>query len=130
MGTSEHAACNQDNISKRIEALFSKHGESVEIGRTLGIFSKGWLSISDRGDFWDILYTSSKDTHSYQPLYGPALGADFLKASGERKIGPRDLTGAWKTALSLWPVRDEREAVAVFETVKGYIERAYTNSFK
>lgn len=118
----------QDNISNKIEALFGKHGEQVEVGKKLGVLSKGWLSISEREDSWHVMYTNGKDEH-YRLFSDPALGADFLKDSGERKIGPLYLKGAWKSALSMRPVIDEGQAVEVFDTVKGYIEQAHTHSF-
>lgn len=111
------------NTASQIKELFTNHGEKVQIGKAWGIFSKGWLSIKDNGDFWHVMYINGKDTH--QPLSGPALAADFLKASGERKIGPMNLTGSWKSALSMWPVKDEREATLIFEIIKNYVGQAH-----
>ena len=85
--------------------------------------SKGWLSFHDRGDHWAVFRTNGKYTH--QPLDGDALGADFLKDTGERKIGPLSLTGAWRTAFTMHPVRDEEKAVKVFNYVARMVDLAY-----
>ena len=110
------------NIVEKIKWLKEQHGESVEIGSSFYLFSKGWLNIDENDDAYHVMYTSAKDTHN--PLSGPALGVDFTKATGDRykRYG---LSGAWRSALSMWPVRDEVEAHQVYMQVRRYIKSAY-----
>ena len=117
------------NAQKIIE-LMKLFGRSVRIferKRVLGLFSvtlsRGWLWIDDAGDHWSVTFANGETVH--QPFWGPALGADFRKNDGERKIGPLDLTGAWKTAISMWPIRKEEEAVRVFSLVASRVDLAY-----
>lgn len=116
---------NAQKISKLVEQL----GDSVQIferKRVLGFIpltiSRGWLWLEDAGDHWSVTLANGKTTH--QPLGGPALGADFRKDSGERKVGPLDLTGAWKSALSMWPIKNEEEAARVFTLISHRIDLA------
>ena len=119
------------NRSEKICELKKRYNEPVQILERKevlgGLFSfnksRGWLSFEDRGDHWSVILTNDKYTH--EPLNGDALGADFLKETGERKIGPLSLTGAWRTSLTMHPVRDEEKAVQVFNYIAGMVDRAY-----
>lgn len=117
------------NTIEKIQTLFKQYGESVQIGKFLGIISKGWLSITEKECCYSVLYTSEKDAHYPLKSGGPALEIDFNKVTGERhrSLG---FTGAWKTALSMWPVYNEQEANEVYDTVKSYVDKAYNYNFK
>ena len=116
--------------AEKISRLMERFGRSVQIferKHVLGFIpitlSRGWLWIEDANDHWSVTLANGKTTH--QPLDGPALGADFRKDNGERKIGPFDLTGAWKSAISMWPIRNEKEAARVFGLITSRIDLAY-----
>lgn len=118
------------NRSQKIGKLVEKFGKSVQIferKRVLGFIpltlSRGWLWIEDTHDHWSVILANGKMTH--QPLDGHAFGADFRKDNGERKVGPLDLTGAWKTAVSMWPIRNEEEAVRVFNLISSRVDLAF-----
>ncbi len=99
-------------------------GEHHELGRDLLFFHKGWLHIEDEGNRYNVFYTSSKDTHNRGT--GPAYMVDFEKKTGDL-YARYGLTGAWKTALSLWPVDDPEEAREIFQTVAGMVDEAYNH---
>ncbi|MDO8507041.1 MAG: hypothetical protein Q7S53_00545 [bacterium] len=119
------------NDSQKIAELVKRCGKSVQIlekKRMLGFIpvthSRGWLWIDDANDHWSVTLANGKTSH--QALGSKAFAADFRKANGERKIGPSDLTGVWKSALSMWPIRDEEEAVRVFDLIVSRIDLAYS----
>jgi len=118
------------NNAQKISKLVERFGKSVQIferKRVLGLvlvtLSRGWLWIENANDHWSVTLANGKTTH--QPLGGPALGADFRKDNGECKVGPLDLTGAWKSALSMWPIRNEEEAARVFSLIASRVNLAY-----
>lgn len=117
------------NNAEKIGKLVERFGKSVQVfekKRVLGFISithhRGWLWIEDAGGHWSVTLASDKAEH--QPLNGPALCADFRKDNGERKIGPLDLIGAWKSTLSMLPIRNEEEAIRVFNLISSQIELA------
>lgn len=97
-------------------------GKHHEIGPDWFFWTKGWLAITNEDNCYSVHYTSGKDIH--QPLCGPSYIADFEKDTG-RPYERNGLTGAWKTALSLWPVNDQAEAREIFQTVAGMVDDAY-----
>ncbi len=118
------------NISQKIAELHRRLGKHVKVWhhkKLLGFipifWPGGWLSIDEEENSWSVMLTSNKHTH--HPFLGSALGADFQKSDGERKIGPGNLTGAWFTILSMWPAKNEDEAVRIFNTVASKINAAY-----
>ena len=102
----------------KIQALLLGRGKLVEVGRSFGVFSKGWLTIKDNGESLRVIYTNGKNSCTY------ALGADFVKATGQRKV-ENGLLGAWESAISIWPVRDEERAVEVFNIVESHVDAAF-----
>lgn len=118
------------NTSDLIEDLYNTCGNQAEIAKKFWLFSigKGWLHLTDEGDYWFVLYTSDKDTHHI--LNGPALGADFEKTTGERKIRCSGLTGAWESAINMWPVKDEEKAEQIFNIVRRYVHQAHQYNCK
>jgi hypothetical protein len=113
------------NTVDKIQALLDNKGTSVEIGRSFFSGSKGWLAIEDKGDYFSIMYTSDKDTHS--PLAGPALMLDLDKETGTRRQAA-GLSGAWRSALSMWPVRDAGEIESVQKKMTALIDAAYEHN--
>lgn len=84
--------------------------------------SHGWLWIEKHGDYWNVALANGQGSHN--PLWGSAYSVDILVRTGARRkhLG---LTGAWKSAMTTWPVRDEYEARRVWDVVVSCIEQAY-----
>ena len=110
------------NLSQKIQTLFNAHGETVQIGKRFGLFSRGWLWIEDNGDSWHIDVANGRTSHD--PLGGSVYGIDVRKDTGERLKKP-GLTGAWESAISMWPVRDEGRAEGIYRHVATRIDRAF-----
>lgn len=115
------------NIALKISMLAEQYGKQVEVlqrKKILGLFPStlhiGWLWIEDKGTYWYVTFASGKDCHN--TLNGPAIGADFLKESGERRVGPLGLSGAWESALSMWPIKEEAKAISVFTRISSLID--------
>jgi hypothetical protein len=113
---------------QKLETL-AKLGESHEIGKEFFFFSKGWIAIEDEDDSYFVHYTSDKDSHN-RAFGATSYAASFEKGTGDLKPGPGDLTGAWKTAISLWPVRDPAEAASVHKLMRDLVHEAYDNRVK
>ena len=84
-----------------------------------------WLTIYEYEDYWHAMVHNLESGH--QPLNGTTYGVDYLKSDGSLRDGPRYLTGAWKAALSMWPVSDEQEVQEVFDYVSRKIDKAYND---
>lgn len=110
------------NITDKLQALRDHKGAHVEIGRSFFLGSKGWLSIDDKDTHFAVMYTSDKDTHG--PLSGPAYMLEINKQTGARQE-TAGLSGAWKSALSMWPVRGADEIAQVEKIMRGHIDAAY-----
>lgn len=114
------------NISYLISDIYQRCGESARVGRFLCFFSLGWLNIEDGGDYWSVMWTSNKDYHSI--LAGrPAIVAEFRKSTGDRNTF-FGLSGAYKSAISMWPVRDKEEADRIFTEVTRHIKNAHRHN--
>ncbi len=118
------------HTAQKIEHLFNRFGETVKVRQRvllLGlipiIIGSRWLWIEEEPTYWLVYVASHKDSHNRGTR--KLIAAEFLKESGERKIGPMDHTGTWKQALSLWMVRDEAEALQIFAAVKKLAESTY-----
>ncbi len=70
------------------------------------------------------MWTTHKEHHSRIGGVKSRI-ADFMKKDGSRKIGPMHLTGAWESAISMWPVYDHEKAEQVFEWVGNMVDWAY-----
>lgn len=119
------------NISNKIEKLFNTFGESVEIGKFLFVFSKGWIHITDNKSdkTWSVMYTTHKDFHNRGA--GPSYIIDGIsKETGDIINFRSSNTGVFKSAISMWPVDDKNEAELIFEKMKIFISEAYTYNFK
>ncbi|MBI4435015.1 hypothetical protein HY635_04380 [Candidatus Uhrbacteria bacterium] len=117
------------HLGEKLAALEQRFGKHVEVFETVRICwiipftrSRGWLSIKGEEAHWAVLWTSDRDTHS--PLLGSAIGVDIRKDDGTR-YRPAGLTGAWRSAISLWPARDEGEADQIERRMRHLIELAY-----
>src|SRR5690606_22989091 len=111
------------HVGDKLTLLFNVKSNHVQIGRKhLGLTSMGWLSLHDEGEGWSVLRTTNKGGHN--PHVGPAYAVDVMKESGERKKGPLNLQGAWKSAESMTPVLDAAEAEKIYADMVKSIEQA------
>ena len=119
------------NAAEQIQWLVKYVGNHIKVRRKVPglwrIFGKwssnGWLSLDDKGDYWAVLWTSNRHVHN--PLAGSAFGVDVNKADGLRVRGSLDLTGAWKSAISMWPIRNEEDAKVVYVKLLAMINESY-----
>lgn len=120
------------NRSQKIRALYERHrGQPIQVFETEKILrgwisfekSRGWLDIQDEGNYWAVTFMNGQDGRSL--LDEPTYGADFTKDTGGRMISPPLLTGAWKTAITTWPVEEEKEANRIFDHVSRMVDLAY-----
>lgn len=80
-------------------------------------FNKGWISIDGNENKFDVMWTSSKDTHN--PLKGSAISGTFI--FGEIK-------SVYKSALTMHAVSEERDIKHWSEFLVKKIDRAYFKS--
>lgn len=80
-----------------------------------------WLWIDDDGADWFVTVASGPRSHD--ALSGPAYGCYVDKGTGELSAS-RGWTGAWRTALSMWPIRDEADARLAYGVVAAAVARA------
>lgn len=118
------------NLSDQISALHQNYGRSVPTSFWTtfcwGFFSflsaHNWLWVEDSGTYWTVYIASGKTTHC--ALFGPCYGIDVDKTTGA--LYAKDgLTGAWKTALSMWPIRNKEKAETTYKYLASKIEKAY-----
>jgi len=87
----------------------------------------GWISIEvkDDKDVFFVMWTDSKDSH-LPHISGSAYAVDIRRDTGElnNRFGQ---TGAWKSAISMWPIYDDNRAEAerIFGVMKYRIDVAY-----
>ena len=111
------------NLADKITLLFNYKGEAVQIGRKhFGLATRGWLLIKDEDLYWSVIRASSRKGNN--PDFGPAVAVDIDKLTGQRKIGPGFLTGAWKEAGSLDPVLDAAEAEVIYNDIAQSVDEA------
>ncbi len=113
-------AGKQIDIIEQLEAL-AKKGSVVKIGSTWGgLGSEGYISIEKSDDAVRVEYRSSKNHHD--PKSGPALGASFSKATGDRGA-------TWRRNVVIYDVQGP-EADKIAEQVRLYVKRAYAYNCK
>ncbi len=116
---------------EKLEALAARgrSAPAISRGTVLGFIPRkrhhGWVSAEDRGDHWFVLWTNREDAHSRiggQKCYA----ADFRKDNALPYTRSPDWTGAWESAIRLWPVyEDEREkAEWVFRFIRERVDFA------
>lgn len=118
----------ESKLSQTISELQKKHGDSIPIRKStkhfFGLVTKTttetWLWISDEGSHWNVTAASSKSHHNARS--GPAYAVDIDKINGSLRA-EHGLTGAWKTALSIWPIRNKDEADNAFKYIVALIEK-------
>jgi hypothetical protein len=120
----------EKTTAEKIAKLVEQFGESVPVldrKKLLGIIPvtirHGWLWVEDNDSTWRVFLANGKSTH--QPLDGTLVGADIRKDNSERKTGPGELTGTWTSAVSVWPITDEKEALSVFGRILSGINLAF-----
>ena len=119
------------NRADKIRALTDRFGGLVPVYAQKKIFGlipvkrqTGYLWIDDEADRFNVSTADGK-TSSYSPVYS----VNFRKDNGERAAGPGDLTGVYKTAISLWPVWNMDEVVNIFNKISAKVDRAYDFHF-
>ena len=125
-------------IAEKIEALFqrssdvSENGDRyVEVGRDVprlswlfAARSKGWLTITEKPDSWFVLFGGGRDVIDVGE--GDSLiGAAFYKGSGDLVQRYPAETGAWESAVNIWPVYDETRAQEVVTDLVSKIDEAH-----
>ena len=128
----EVIAAEKPEIIAKIEQLYAEHGETVQIPsapskapwwrKLFGAINPvrpGYLWIEEKDDHWNVQWATGRTTHNG---YVPTISVDFDKATGERwkRYG---LSGAWQSALSMWPVRKEEEANIIYHRMVSHINR-------
>ncbi len=118
------------HTSQKIAALQQRLGDTVQVYRRkkmLCVFNRvvpgWWLWIEDQGDYYRIFRASAQTYHSRE--FGKSFAADFQKATGERQLGPDPFKGAWESALTMHPIKDENRAKEIFDLVTSEIDAAY-----
>ncbi len=106
------------NRAEKIKALYEKKGKTLQLN-----FLGNWLWIDEGKKSWNVTIASGCTSHN--PKLGPAYSADFRKEDGERAVLEGYLTGVWKSALSMWPVREEQKAKELFDWIAEGVDRAY-----
>ena len=111
-----------------IDELRKKHGDTVEVRKKLpwyllGIeINDGWLYIDDKDDHFNVGWSTSSTSHDL--MARPFYSVDVSKETSlMRQV--YGLTGAWKTALSLWPVHDKDEAQEIFQMIERLLRRCH-----
>ena len=89
--------------------LLSELGEGLH---SCGWFG-GWITVESNGDGYDVMWCSGKYTHN--PLFGSAISVEFFN----NQIG-----WVFKSAISMWPVRDEDEQQNWAEWIKEKVSKA------
>lgn len=123
---------SKPEIIQKIERLLELHGETVPITgakatsswwqRLLGAINPirpGYLWIDVAKHSINVQWATGRTTHNG---YQTTFSIDFDKATGKRYTR-HGLTGAWKSALSMWPVRDESSADAYYDRIVALIEQ-------
>lgn len=83
------------------------------------LYVSGWIGITNKGDYFDVLLCSNKEYH--QRLNGPAYAASFHKDGTVQDV--------YQSAITMWPVRDAKEKRAVIFFLKKKINQAYNRQF-
>jgi len=94
-------------------AELGKSAPAISRGTWLGFIPRkkhhGWVGAEDRGDHWFVLWTNGEQAHSRAGGL-QCYAADFRKDNTLPYTRSPDWTGAWESAIRLWPVyEDEHE---------------------
>lgn len=121
------------NQAEKIRSLVQQYGNKIRVrrgfrlfGRRINLWTRCWLRVEESPDHWGVFRASGRDTHFPIP-YGPVIAADFRKDTGALHTA-HGLTGAYMTALSLWPVRDETKARIIYIEICALIDSAYAQT--
>lgn len=115
----------QPETIRQIQALVEQEGPLFRVPKKswLNIFEyRPWISVDRKPDCYSVMLASGRTTH--QPLHGPAYMVDFDLDTGELRSN-FGLTGAWKSAISMWPIRDRTQAEQVYQRAVALLERCY-----
>lgn len=110
---------------KLVQSLIDQFGHAVPVmqkHRFLGwrwSTRKSWLWIDDLGLFWHIRKTSGPQPYRR----GSLIGIDVMQHDGRLSFQGSG-TGCWAVAITMWPVKDPKEARRVFLDVAEKIKKA------
>lgn len=105
-----------------LRAIFARHGKTAPVTNWWRFWRPyQYLWIERRGPVWTVFAASGRSGHF--AVYGSALAVDFDDATGKR-VRRYGMTGAWRSALSMWPVRSERDAARAEALVVDLVHEA------
>lgn len=81
----------------------------------------GWLYLTDKSDHISVLFILGEMSNR---IYLSAYAVDIDKRDGSL-FQRNGLSGAWKSAVRMWPVKEEELIKDIFEDVKEKIDIAY-----
>lgn len=124
------------NVADKLSYLFKNHGEQLQTDCCRGLpvkkkyffnmleSTEAWLWIYDKTNHWHVMLASNKTFHD-RSFGRRAYGADFYKKTGKRYN--KNLSGAWKTAINLWPVPENKpdEVDSVFKRLEDTIDDVF-----
>ncbi len=97
-------------IEKILTKLYGEHGEKSF--RTGGLFSM-WAGITERAGYWEVLFTSSADSHFGEG----AISVGFNKKDGSQ-------CGVYESIIRLWPVYEKEKAKRLYDWASGCLRKA------
>lgn len=78
-----------------------------------------WIEDHDSDGYYNVQWATGRTTHSG---YKSSFAVDFDKKTGKRYTG-HYLTGAWRTAVTMWAVRDEASADDYYRKIVALINK-------
>lgn len=118
------------NVAEQIRTLFNEQGPLIETRKRSTLefgassYPVGWLHITEHTDHWHVVPLQNKTVSAAHDRL--AFGVDFWKDTGERKVGPKPLSGVWRAVPhQMVPTDNDERAALVFSYVKKKIEEAY-----
>lgn len=86
---------------------------------------KGWIAVDDEPDRWFVIWTNQKNHHN-RAGGARCYAVEFRKDTGAPR-SDGDWTGAWESAISLWPVtkKDQDKANSIIADITECVDLAY-----
>ncbi len=115
---------DQPLIVQKVVDLYETYGKSVKIPRS-GWWAfweaPGWLWIFKEREHYHVQWATGKTTH-FSPC--KSYGVDICFKTGKRHSVYK-LTGAWHSALSMWPIYGESSADCVYNYIVDLVEKTH-----
>ena len=108
------------NSAEKALELMEKVGKEVPIRRSLfglKLWAHHWLWVSEKNGVVTVYLANGKNSH-FPHFSGPCYCVD-INSEG-KKHG-----SVWRSAISMWPVRNKEEAEEIWHHVVWYIDKAY-----